>query len=76
MPFTPSDLAVRHYDWITPVHTSYRGYHVYELPPNGQGITVLQMLNLLEGYPLGDMGLSSSDYWHAFIEAKKALKFL
>ncbi len=71
MPFTPSDLAVQHYDWITPVHTSYRGYQVYELPPNGQGITVLQMLNLLEGYPLGDMGLSSPDYWHAFIEAKK-----
>ncbi len=56
---------------MAPLTTSYRGYDVYELPPNGQGISVLQMLNVLEGYPLGDFGLNSADYWHAFIEAKK-----
>ena len=66
-----SDLASHHSEWVEPVSTSYRGYDVWELPPNGQGIAVLQMLNILEGYDLGSMGYGSADYMHLFIEAKK-----
>ena len=69
--FSLADFAVSHCDWVSPLTTSYRGYDVFELPPNGQGISVLQMLNVLEGYPLSDFGSNSPDYWHAFIEAKK-----
>ena len=69
--FSSADFTSSHFNWVAPLTTSYRGYDVYELPPNGQGISVLQMLNVLEGYPLGDFGLNSADYWHAFIEAKK-----
>ncbi len=69
--FASTDFARSHCDWVNPLTTSYRGYDVYELPPNGQGISVLQMLNLLEGYPLREFGPNSADYWHAFIEAKK-----
>ncbi|MGE3805138.1 MAG: gamma-glutamyltransferase family protein, partial [Gemmataceae bacterium] len=57
--------------WIDPVNTTYRGYTVWELPPNGQGIAVLQMLNILEGYDLKKMGPASPDYWHLLLEAKK-----
>lgn len=57
--------------WIEPVSTNYRGYDVWELPPNGQGIAALEMLNILEGYDLKAMGRSSADYLHLFIEAKK-----
>ncbi len=71
MPFALSDFENRHYDWVAPLSTSYRGYEVFELPPNGQGISVLQMLNILESYPLSDLGFASPDYWHALIEAKK-----
>ena len=71
MPIALSDLEEQHYDWVTPLSTSYRGYDVFELPPNGQGISVLQMLNILESFPLGDLGPASPDYWHALIEAKK-----
>ena len=71
MPIGLNDLSIQHYDWITPLSTSYRGYEVFELPPNGQGISVLQMLNILEGYQLGDLSWQSADYWHALIEAKK-----
>jgi gamma-glutamyltranspeptidase / glutathione hydrolase len=53
------------------VRVNYRGYEVCELPPNGQGIAALQMLNILEGYDLKKMGPKSPDYWHLFIEAKK-----
>lgn len=65
------DLAQHTSTWVDPVSTQYRGVQVYELPPNGQGISVLQMLNILEGYPLEKHGPSSADYWHLFIEAKK-----
>lgn len=65
------DLAAHHSDWIEPVSTNYRGYDVWELPPNGQGIAVLQMLNILEGYDLKTMGFGSPEYMHVFIEAKK-----
>lgn len=58
-------------DWVEPVSTNYRGYDIWELPPNGQGIAVLQMLNILEGYDLKKMGFGSADYMHLFIESKK-----
>jgi len=57
--------------WVTPETTNYRGYDVWELPPNGQGIAVLQMLNILEGYDLASMGHNSADYLHTLVEAKK-----
>jgi gamma-glutamyltranspeptidase/glutathione hydrolase len=65
------DLAEHKSDWVEPVSTNYRGYDVWELPPNGQGIAVLQMLNILEGFDLKSMGFGSADYAHLFIEAKK-----
>ncbi|MBW3542851.1 MAG: gamma-glutamyltransferase [Planctomycetes bacterium] len=58
-------------EWVEPVSTNYRGYDVWELPPNGQGIAALEMLNVLEGYDLMSMGRSSVDYLHLFVEAKK-----
>ena len=65
------DLAAHTSEWVEPVSTDYRGYDVWELPPNGQGIAALQILNILEGYDLAGMGLGSPDYIHAFVEAKK-----
>ena len=65
------DLADHKSDWVDPVSTNYRGYDVWELPPNGQGIAVLQILNILEGYDIKGMGFGSPDYAHLFIEAKK-----
>lgn len=65
------DLSQCEAEWVEPISTTYRGYEVFELPPNGQGLAVLQMLNLLEGYDLGQLGPESPDYWHLFIEAKK-----
>ena len=57
--------------WVEPVSVNYRGYDVFELPPNGQGIAALQMLNILEGYDLRSMGFQSADAFHVMIEAKK-----
>src|SRR5689334_14774060 len=58
--------------WVSPVSTNYRGYDVFELPPNGQGIATLQMLNILEGFDLREkMGRNSPDALHTMIEAKK-----
>jgi gamma-glutamyltranspeptidase / glutathione hydrolase len=57
--------------WVEPVSINYRGYDVYELPPNGQGIAALQMLNILEGFDLRAMGFQSPDALHVMIEAKK-----
>ncbi len=65
------DLASHTSEWVEPLSASYRGYDVWELPPNGQGITVLEMLNILEGYDIGAMGFGSAAHFHAFIEAKK-----
>lgn len=65
------DMAAHHGEWVEPVSVNYRGYDVWELPPNGQGIAALQMLNLLEGYDLRAMGFGSADYVHTFVEAKK-----
>jgi len=57
--------------WIDPVSTNYRGYDVFELPPNGQGIATLQILNILEGFDLRSMGRNSAETLHVMIEAKK-----
>jgi gamma-glutamyltranspeptidase / glutathione hydrolase len=57
--------------WVDPVSTNYRGYDVYEMPPNGQGIATLEMLNILEGYNLRAMGRNSPETLHTMIEAKK-----
>ncbi len=65
------DLASHTSDWIEPVSTNYRGYDVWELPPNGQGIAALQMLNVLEGFDLRKAGFGSRDHIHWFVEAKK-----
>ena len=68
---TAADLAAHRSEWVEPVSTNYRGYDVWELPPNTQGIAALQMLNILEGYDVRSMGFGSADYLHAFVEAKK-----
>ncbi len=65
------DLAAHTSEWVTPVSTNYRGWDVYELPPNGQGIAALQILNILEGYDIASMGFGSADYIHTLVEAKK-----
>lgn len=68
---TVEDLANHKGEWVTPVSTNYRGYDVWELPPNGQGIAALQMLNLLELYDVASMGFGSADYLHLLTEVKK-----
>ncbi len=65
------DLTRHTSEWVEPVKTTYRGYDVWELPPPGQGISVLQMLNLLEPHDLMKLGPTSPDYWHLLVEAKK-----
>jgi gamma-glutamyltranspeptidase/glutathione hydrolase len=65
------DLARHRGEWVDPVSVSYRGYRVFELPPNSQGIAALQMLNLLEAYDLAGMGRGSADFWHLLVETKK-----
>ncbi|WKN30687.1 gamma-glutamyltransferase [Porifericola rhodea] len=65
------DMADHTDSWVEPVSTNYRGYDVYELPPNGQGTAVLQILNILEAYNIKEMGFGSPDYVHTFVEAKK-----
>ena len=65
------DFAEHRSEWVTPVSTNYRGYDVWELPPNGQGIAALQMLNILEAYDLASLGWSHPEYLHLLIEAKK-----
>ena len=65
------DLASHKGQWVEPVSTNYRGYDVWELPPNGQGIAALQILNLLEPFDLAKMGFDSPEYLHVFTEAKK-----
>lgn len=69
--FQKEDFAEHQSEWVEPVSTNYRGYDVWQIPPPGQGIAALQMLNLLEPYNLKKLGPNSADYWHLFIEAKK-----
>jgi gamma-glutamyltranspeptidase/glutathione hydrolase len=68
---TGEDLAAYDAEWVTPLSTTYRGWTVYELPPNGQGIAALMMLNLLEHSPIGSYGHNSVESLHVLIEAKK-----
>ena len=68
---TAADLAEFQPDWVTPIKTSYRGWNVYEIGPNTQGISALMMLNLMERYPLGEYGFHSPNAMHVMIEAKK-----
>jgi gamma-glutamyltranspeptidase/glutathione hydrolase len=65
------DLATHKGEWVEPVSTNYRGYEVWELPPNGQGIATLQMLNILEGYDFSKIPFGSTEHVHLFVEAKK-----
>ena len=69
--FAAGDFARHTSEWCEPVSTSYRGYDVWELPPPGQGIAALQLLNILETFDLKAMGRDSADFWHVFTEAKK-----
>ena len=65
------DLAEYSSEWVEPISTTYRGWTVYEIPPNGQGIAALIMLNIMENFPLAKYGHNSADALHAMIEAKK-----
>ncbi|MCH8851847.1 MAG: gamma-glutamyltransferase [Planctomycetes bacterium] len=65
------DLAAHTSTWVEPVSTNYRGYEVWELPPNGQGIAALQMLNIVEYFDVSAMGHNTGDFLHLMIEAKK-----
>lgn len=65
------DLANHTSEWVEPLSTSYRGYDVWELPPNGQGIAALQILNTMELFDVEGLGYGSSEYVHAFVESKK-----
>ena len=66
--FTLRDFAEHGSDWVEPISTNYRGYDVYEIPPNGQGIAALLALNIVEGFDLGGMGHNSSEHLHYTIE--------
>lgn len=68
---TLEDFAEHRSEWVEPISTNYRGYDVYQCPPNGQGLAVLIMLNILEGYDLASMGHGSPELLHLMIEAKK-----
>ena len=69
--FSMEDVANHHSEWVEPVGAEYRGATLWELPPNGQGIAALEMLNILERFDLAAMGRQSVDFWHVLIEAKK-----
>ena len=69
--FSMRDFREHTADWVEPVSTNYRGYDVWELPPNGQGIAALQILNLLEHFDIGSMQPNWAEHLHLFIEAKK-----
>jgi gamma-glutamyltranspeptidase / glutathione hydrolase len=68
---TLEDLAATKSDWVEPISTNYRGYQVYEIPPNGQGITALITLNILEGFDLAALRSQPTQYYHTLIEATK-----
>jgi gamma-glutamyltranspeptidase/glutathione hydrolase len=68
---TTRDFAEHRSTWVKPVSTIYRGIRLYELPPNGQGIAALEMLNILEGFDLKSLGHNSAEYLHLLVEAKK-----
>lgn len=69
--FEKADFANHRADWVEPVSTNYRGYDVWQLPPNGQGLAVLQMLNILENFDIAALPPDTAEYFHLFLEAKK-----
>src|ERR1700745_4232698 len=68
---TAAALAEFEPEWVTPISTTYRGWKVYELPPNTQGIAALEMLNIMEFFPMKEYGFQSPKALHTMIEAKK-----
>lgn len=68
---TMQDFADHKSTWVEPISTTYRGYRVYELPPNNQGLAALEMLNILEGFDVKSLGHNSAEYLHLLVEAKK-----
>jgi|APSaa5957512622_1039677.scaffolds.fasta_scaffold07178_3 gamma-glutamyltranspeptidase / glutathione hydrolase len=68
---TKQDFQDHSTTWVEPISLDYRGYTVFELPPNGQGLTALEMLNILQGYDIAGMGHNSPEYIHILVEAKK-----
>ena len=68
---TAADLAGFDGEWVDPISTTYRGWTIHELPPNGQGIAALEMLNIMESFPLAEFGHNSTRALHTMIEAKK-----
>ena len=70
---TTADLSSYEVEWVDPVSINYRGYDVWELPPNGQGIAALQILNILEGYDFSKIAFGSDEHIHLFTEAKNLL---
>ena len=66
-----ADLAEFRTDWVEPISVNYRGWQVYEIPPNTQGIAALMMLNLMQSFPIREWGLHSPQAMHVMIEAKK-----
>lgn len=70
-PLALEDLCEHRSEWVEPLCTSYRGVELWELPPNGQGLAAIQMLNVLEGFDLAGAGFGSADHLHLVVEAKK-----
>lgn len=70
-PLTAEDFAQYKAEWVEPISTSYRGYQVYQIPPSTQGLSALQILNLLEGFDVKSWGEGSADYYHYLVEAIK-----
>ncbi len=70
-PVTADDLAAQASDWVEPISATYKGHRIYELPPNGQGMAALEMLNILEGFDLESKGHNTAPYVHLFVEAKR-----
>jgi len=68
---TVEDFAAHRADWVDPISATYRGYELYELPPNTQGFVALEMLNIIEGYDVAARGHNSADYLHRLAEAKR-----
>ena len=68
---TRDDLGEYDAKWVEPISTTYRGWTVYEIPPNGQGIGALAMLNIMEEFSMPDYGVNAAQTLHLMIEAKK-----
>ncbi|MBD3869359.1 MAG: gamma-glutamyltransferase [Acidobacteria bacterium] len=69
--FSMKDFTSHRSEWVEPVSAGYRGATLWELPPNGQGIAALEMVNILKHFDLAAMGRGSAEFWHTLIEAKK-----